>query len=263
MGNEEQPSKGRLKAAFARAVPESVRESFHKMTDPGNNWLAYGIAHYPGKSTAITAAVGDVCYALHALAQKDFLGVISSTVGFCTDVFLFIHADPKITAAEKDTYDEPQANRKLEDILYRPERLPWESVSSVRASMHVGMLAGAAGVAGGNVQMDVVLYTTAVLVGYAIKMIVAEQPPGSISVPEEVRGLERAYYEGVAKVRENPNSAAGLIWNVSGVPFALNAAFQGDYMKAAFAFSNLIPNTFVMFSKKRAQVMDRAEPPAP
>ncbi len=241
-GKPEQRS-GMLSAAFQKAV----RPAFEK--------LGYVLTHYPSKATGASGLAADIMFLSQAAQNGNNIGVCAAVIGMYASVQLVRFGDPKITKEEKSDFEDPQDHRTLRQILFNPKKYPWEHLGAVRvSSMGLMLVGGVAGASYGEIG-----YSAMALLGYAVKMGIAEREKGSVPIPQTGSRILREIYETKAYVLENPNPTAGILWNAGLVPYAAEAVLKGEYYKLASAALYFLPNTFTMLSSKRAQTL----PPDP
>jgi hypothetical protein len=241
----------------------SLSAMFKKAAQPWDS-LKYAVLTYPSKATAVTGAVADVMFGAQSYLDGNYLGVCAAAVGLYADTHLYLYGDPKILPEQAKDFIDPQDRRDITNWVNDPKKYPWEYVGLVRMITMSYMFLGGAGMGGNNtINWGDLAYSTCALAGYLIKMGVPEKPKGSVAIPETNNLAMRSYFKAKAFIQENPNPAAGLLWNGGLVPYAMDAAIKGDWLKIASAGFYFLPNTFTMLSSKRAQVLAEKSPSPP
>ncbi|PZO86954.1 MAG: hypothetical protein DI626_05195 [Micavibrio aeruginosavorus] len=239
--NNETPDRrtGRLSAAFNKAVRPALEK------------VGYILTTYPSKATGASGLAADVMFMGQALENGNNIGVCAAVIGMYASVQLVRFGDPKISSEQKEGFEDPQDKRTLRQIVFNPSKYPWEHLGMVRvSSMGLIFAGGVAGASYGEIG-----YSAMALLGYAVKMGIAEREKGSVPVPETGSRIMREIYNTKAYVLENPNPTAGIFWNAGLVPYAAEAVLKGEYYKLASAALYFLPNTFTMLSSKRAQTL--------
>lgn len=244
-------SAGMAKTAFSRAAGVAL-----------DGW-DYISQTYPSKSAAITATGADLFFMYQSFLNGNRLGMASATIGIAACIHLWRYGDPKISADEAASYIDPQDQRSVTNWIHNPKKYPWEFLGLAKMLGMGLMFAGGAdigGQGGGTIHAGEMAAATLSLMGFGVKMFVAEMAKGSVEIPATSTGIKRQFQRLVAHVRENPNPTAAKLWNTSLVPFVGEALARGEYLKLASAALWALPNVLTLYSSKRAKVL--AQKPA-
>lgn len=252
---EKQHNQGGLIGAFFRAANPAMEKL---------NWL---VTTYPSKSAAVSGAAADSLFLYQSVLSGNWVGVGGALIlGLHADWHLFRYGDPKIKPGEEESFVDPQDHRfELNplDIVANRKVYPWEYAAFMRMAFMTTMLAGGLGVARDTgMSVGEISYASTALLGYLVKIGIPQRAPGSVVVPEESKGLGRAFRQLGKYVNENPNATAGKLWIGGLVPYALEGIIKGEPAKVASAALYFLPDFFTMISSKRAKAMD-SQGPAP
>lgn len=254
--------------------------AFTRAANRAADYVSWVVTNYPSKSAAVSGAAADTLFLYQSILNGNWVGVAGAlALGIPASWHLFRYGDPKIKLGEQSAFFDPQDKRhELNPIQVIANRkvYPWEYVAFMRMTFMMTMLLGGLGVArNSGMSIGEVSYSAMALAGYLVKLGVAEQPQGSVAVPEEGNWLQRKAGKARAYVLENPNATAGKLWIAGLIPYAVegtgvvqylaDVALKGNFIEAVFkpetakvasAALYFLPDFFTMISSKRAQALN-------
>ncbi len=233
----------------------ALRAGFRKAADPVLGRIGYLIEHYPSKSAAATAATADVLFLYQSILNNNHWGVFGAGIGLLACQHLFRYGDPKVTPENIGSYIDPQDQNAIVNWLKNPKDYPWECMAVMRVGAMGAMLLGGANVGGmgGEVKYGEMIASSLSLIGFGVKLGIAEKEKGAAVIPEDSRGLVRVWYKAKAYVQENPNPTAGILFNSSLVALAAESVLRQEWAKLGSVAFYILPNGFTFFSSKRAK----------
>jgi hypothetical protein len=256
MNNERRTKIGSLTSVFTKAADKL-------------SWL---VRNYPGKCVATIGTLGDSAFLVTKISEGSVVGVFGGSLGLLANTWLFKYGDPKITKEQQKTFQDPQDERdlsnwknlkKISDFINRQKKYPWETVSSMRLAVMTSMFVSGTGLASPQASYGEMAYGGMAVLGYLVKIGVAERPQGSVNVPRSQGVLSKTFNKGKKFILENPNATAGSVFLFGLTPYMIEAIAEKNTPKFASALLYMTCDILVMQTRKRAQIVPEAMPIRP
>lgn len=242
--------------------PENLVAAFQRAAGKAGARFDYLITQYPSKAAAISGAAADGLFLYQSSLNGNVIGGLGALIGLYACAHLGMYGDPKITAGQKEQYVDPQDKRDIVNWFANPKQYPWEFTGLLRMTFMGAMFVGGLGVARSTpISWGEVTYSSAALMGYAVKMGIAEKEKGTAVVPEDAKGFMKFVHKAKAYVQENPNPTAGRLWLAGLIPYTLEGMIKAEPFKVASAALYLLPDVLTMMSSKRARELPPSPPP--